>query len=75
MYQYQYQDSSDGWRAFASLAICILFICGIVFIPLKCRMDACINVCESRGHECSYLIGDGCYCVSDSGLYNPKDER
>ncbi len=35
----------------------------------------CGKACEANGDEANYIVGNGCYCEDEIGVYNPRDSR
>lgn len=38
-------------------------------------VNGCENACEANGDEAEFIVGNGCYCRDDAGIYNPRDSR
>lgn len=64
--------NNDAWVITGAILTCILLCVGLV----AWSMSACTEVCRINGDKDHFLImGGGCWCEDEDGLYNPKDSR
>lgn len=70
-----YNQYKSGNESLVVSAIMIAIMAALAFGWVAFKAGQCGHVCEANGHKPDYVVGDGCYCRSKGGLYNPRDSR